>query len=304
MSKAKKSTKQETAIVFGGSGFLGSHVCDALIERGYKVRVFDQKPSVYLRDGQTMFVGDILDRKMVFKAVEGCDYVYNFAGIADLDDASTKPLDTVQLNLVGNLNIMDAALKARSKRYVYASTIYVYSEKGGFYRCSKQASELYIEEYQRHYGLDFTILRYGTLYGPRADMRNSIHKYLAEALRHGAITCAGSIEGVRDYVHAHDAAALSVQILAPEYNRKHIIISGLHPIKFKEMILIIEEILGKKLKVVMTNERSSAHYDYTPYSFVPKIGSKLTSNLYTDMGQGLLECLNEITKKDLPRNQK
>jgi len=85
MSKEKKSTKRETVIVFGGSGFLGSHVCDALADRGYKVRIFDAKPSSYLRAGQTMVVGDILDRKMVFRAVEGCDYVYNFAGIADLD---------------------------------------------------------------------------------------------------------------------------------------------------------------------------------------------------------------------------
>jgi UDP-glucose 4-epimerase len=245
-----------------------------------------------------MVVGDILDRKMVFRAVEGCDYVYNFAGIADLDDASTKPLDTVHLNIAGSINIMDATLKAKAKRYIYASTIYVYSEKGGFYRCSKQAAELYVEEYQRRFGLDFTILRYGTLYGPRADARNSIHRYLIEALRHGAITCAGSTDSVRDYVHVSDAATLSVQILASQYSRKHIIISGLHPIKFKEMILIIEEILGKKLSVVTPNRESAAHYDYTPYSFVPKIGSKLTSNLYTDLGQGILECLHEIHAKN------
>lgn len=296
MTKSGKSTKHETAIVFGGSGFLGSHVCDALADRGYKVKVFDLKPSCYLRDGQAMVVGDILDRKMVFKAMEGCNYVYNFAGISDLDDAKTKPLDTVQLNLIGNLNIMDAALKAKAKRYIYASTIYVYSEKGGFYRCSKQASELYIEEYQRHFGLNFTILRYGTLYGPRADQRNSIHKYLTEALRHQTITCSSTAGGVRDYVYVRDAANLSVDILAPAFNHKHIIISGLHPIKFNEMILIIQEILGKKIKIRATTEKNAFHYEYTPYSFVPKIGSKLTSHLYTDMGQGLLECLHEISE--------
>ena len=57
---------------------------------------------------------------------------------------------------------------------------------------------------------------------------------------------------------------------------------------------MIDEILGKKLKITFSNENDAAHYDYTPYSYVPKIGHKLTNHLYLDMGQGLLECLHEM----------
>ena len=75
------------AIVFGGSGFIGSHVADELSKRGYETIIYDKVLSTYLQQGQEMIVGDILDIEKVKKAVKGCDYVYNFAGIADLDES-------------------------------------------------------------------------------------------------------------------------------------------------------------------------------------------------------------------------
>lgn len=289
-----KQRKIKKAVVFGGSGFLGSHVADALTESGCEVIVFDKKSSPYLQKGQTMVVGDILDGAQIRKVVRGCDAVYNFAGIASLDDAATKPLDTVTLNVAGNIHILDACLEHDISRVVYASSIYVYSDKGGFYRCSKQASEIYIEEYQRRYGLDYTILRYGTLYGPRADKRNSVYRYLKQAMEKKCVDCAGTGEEVRDYVYVKDAARLSVEILDPKYRNQHLIISGHHPIQFKEMIKVIGEILGAPVKLKLKKEAVSAHYSYTPYSFSPKIGFKLTNHLYLDMGQGLLETIQAI----------
>ena len=78
-------------IVFGGSGLIGSHVADRLTEAGYDVTIFDLKPSPYLLPGQEIIIGDILDKKAVFDAVKGCDYIYNFAGMADLNTATTEP---------------------------------------------------------------------------------------------------------------------------------------------------------------------------------------------------------------------
>ena len=290
----KVSSNSKKVIVFGGSGFLGSHVADALTDAGHQVAIYDLRPSPYLLTGQKMIVGDILDREQVSKAVEGYDYVYNFAGFVDLDDAATKPLDTAQLNIIGNLHIMDAAFKANVQRFIYASTIYVYSEKGGFYRCSKQSSELYIEEYNRLHGLNYTILRYSTLYGPRADKRNSIYRYLKQALDTSCIDCSGTGDEVRDYIHVKDAALLSIQILSDQFKNKPVVISGHHPTKFKDMVAMIKEIVGKDIKISYQSRKDSAHYTHTPYSFSPRVGYKLTNNLYIDMGQGLLECLHEI----------
>ena len=170
------------AIVFGGSGFLGSHVADELQRKGHEVVIFDKSESKYLRQGQQMILGDILDRQQVWDAVAGCDFVYNYAGIADLDDASTRPADTVILNVAGTCNILDACVENRVRRFVYASSFYTNSGKGGFYRCSKQSAEIYIEEYERKHGIAYTILRYGSLYGPRAEKNNGMRDMVAQAM--------------------------------------------------------------------------------------------------------------------------
>ena len=286
-------------IVFGGSGFLGSHVSDALTDAGYEVRIFDIKHSPYLKASQKMIIGDIMDTKQVLEAVKDCKYAYNFAGIADLDDATTKPLETLRLNIEGTINILEACIQAKIKRFVYASSVYVYSEKGGFYRCSKQAAELYIEEYQKRYGLDYTILRYGTLYGLRADRRNSIYRYLYEALNTKKITVFGNGEELREYINVRDAAELTVKILAPEYNNKHLIITGHHPIKLKQLMETIQEILNDLIEIIYRQDVNQAHYFTTPYSYIPKIGKKLTTDCYCDLGQGLLECIGEMDKDNI-----
>lgn len=282
------------AIVFGGGGFLGSHVADALTVTGYKVKVFDIKRSLYLKPEQEMIIGDILNIEQVSKAMNECDYVYNFAGIADLDDATTKPIETLRLNVEGTLNILDVCRMKNVKRFVYASTIYVYSNKGGFYRCSKQAAELYIEEYHKRFGLEYTILRYGTLYGPRADKKNSINRYLFQALKEKRIKILGDGEELREYIHVRDAAKLSVKILNSEFENSHLIITGHHPMKFKQLLATIQEIMDYSIDVTYHQGTNHDHYNITPFSYVPKIGQKLTTDCYTDIGQGLLECLQEI----------
>lgn len=284
------------AIVFGGSGFLGSHVADMLTHLGYQVTVFDIAASPYLLPEQRMILGSILDEEAVKAAVQGQDFVYNFAGIADLDDATTRPLVTAQLNIIGNLNLLEASLKAGIQRFVYASSIYVYSQRGGFYRCSKQASEAYIEEYQRKFGLPYTILRYGTLYGPRADARNSIYRYIKQAVREGKITYSGSGDEIREYINVRDAARLSVDILAEKYQNQHLILTGQHPLRLRDMALMIQEMLGQELEIEANSQSNRDHYTYTPYSYSPKLGYKLVDNLYLDMGQGLLECIDEIVQ--------
>jgi UDP-glucose 4-epimerase len=198
---------------------------------------------------------------------------------------------------MGTVNLLEAATKAGVKRFVFASTIYVYSELGGFYRCSKQAGELYIEEYQKRYWLDFTILRYGSLYGPRANEGNGIHRYLTQGLQNGKIVYPGSGEEMREYIHVKDAAKLSVDILTEEYKNQHIVITGHHPMKSREMLEMIQEMVNQKISLEFSNPSNNFHYTLTPYSFIPKIGSKLVSNPYVDMGQGLLECLQEISKE-------
>ena len=286
------------AIVFGGAGFLGSHVADTLIEKGYEVIVYDLKQSEYLIDGQKMIIGDILDPVAVEDAVNGCDVVYDFAGLADLDSASTRPVDTVMLNVVGTCNIMDACVGNGVKRFIYASSFYANSDKGGFYRCSKQAAEIYIEEYNRKYDLDYTVLRYGSLYGPRSDDNNGIRRMLEQAITTGTVEYKGTGEETREYIHVKDAARLSVQILDKEYKNKHIVLTGHDAYKIKDIIRVISEILNREIKVEYNNQSSELHYDVTPYTYKPRSNYKLVNDFYHDLGQGLIECLEELESKN------
>ena len=167
-SKALKVT------VVGGSGFLGSHVADKLSEAGHEVYIYDKISSPWKRVDQEMIVGDLFDTELLRKTISGSDAVYNFAALADLEEAGDKPIETIKVNILGNTQVLEACCLNNVKRFVYASTVYVYSREGGFYKCSKQAAENYVEEYQRVYGLNYTILRYGSLYGPRADSGNGL----------------------------------------------------------------------------------------------------------------------------------
>ena len=126
--------------VIGGSGFLGSHVADQLSDNGYQVRIYDSIPSPWLRPTQEMIVGDILDIEQLDKAVAGSEIVYNFAALADLTLALDKPLETIRINVLGNAQVLESCRAHGVKRFMYASTVYVYSREGGFYRCSKQSA--------------------------------------------------------------------------------------------------------------------------------------------------------------------
>jgi len=282
--------------VFGGAGFVGSHVADALTATGHEVVVYDLKPSQYLQPGQRMLVGDILDQAKVAEAMAGAQVVYNFAGVSDIDEARNFPIETVQANILGTAILLEEARKAGVRRFVLASTIYVYSHAGGFYRASKQACEAYVEEYQREYGLPYTILRYGTLYGRRADMRNSVHRFLSEAIAQRKIVYYGEGDEVREYIHAEDAARCSVEILDPAFENQHVILTGHQPMRVRDLMTMIREILGDAVEVEFREAlpREHGHYKLTPYSFQPKMGRKLVSAYYVDMGQGLLNCLEDI----------
>ncbi|WP_461210651.1 NAD-dependent epimerase/dehydratase family protein [Desulfocurvus sp. DL9XJH121] len=282
------------AVVFGGAGFLGSHVCDALTRAGYRVRVCDLVESPYLREGQEMVLCDILDPGCLGDAVAGASAVYNFAGLADIDEAKNKPVETIRLNVLGNTYILDACREAGVGRYVFASTVYVYSEKGSFYRASKQASERIIEAYGERYDIDYTILRYGSLYGRRADMRNGIYRILHSAISEGRVTYSGTGEEQREYIHVGDAARLSVRILSQEYANQHVILTGPYPYKVRDLMEMVREILGNKPDIEFLNQPLGGHYNITPYAFLPRIGAKLVGESYTDMGQGLLDCLAEM----------
>lgn len=282
-------------LVTGGAGFLGSHVSDVLDKQGHDVTVFDQMESPYLRGNQKMLVGSILDDMLLAKAVEGKDVVYHFAGIADIDECKTRPVQTVEVNILGTVKLLEACVASESvKRFLFASSAYVYSYAGYFYRTSKQACESFIENYQQLHGLEYTCLRYGSLYGDRADERNSIYRMLTSAIREGRIHYRGTGDEIREFIHVRDAAEISVRVLGDEFANQHVVLTGTEKFRYSELIEMIQEIMGGNLEVDIQPSTRKAHYKITPYNFNPKLGRKVVSDNFIDMGQGLLQCLATI----------
>lgn len=282
------------ACVIGGSGFLGSHVADQLSAAGHEVVIYDRRVSPWLAPGQRMVAGDVLDLDALVRVTTDTDYVYNFAGLADLNDALDKPLQTVQVNVLGAVNVLEACRRNSVKRFIYASTVYVYSREGGFYRCSKQAAEHYVEEYQRAYGLEFTILRYGSLYGPRADGSNGLYRLIREALVSGRISYAGDPEAIREYIHVEDAARASVEALGAEFRNESVVLTGHQAMRVLDLLKMLAEILGIPDGVDFRNENYAGHYVRTPFAYQPKLGRKYSPALHVDLGQGLLQLIDEV----------
>ena len=113
--------------------------------------------------------------------------------------------------------------------------MYVYSKEGSFYRCSKKSSEMYLEEYSKLTRLKYTILRYGSLYGPRSNIKNGLYRFIYNSIKKNKLIYEGNLSAIREYIHVLDAADLSVKILDKKYMNKKIILTGNQNIKMMEL---------------------------------------------------------------------
>lgn len=287
-------------LITGASGFLGSHIADALSDAGHEAVLFDAKPSRWRRPDQHMVIGDVLDAEAVRQAMRGCEAAYHLAAIADINHAVASPRRSVEVNILGTVNMLEAAREEKLARFIFASSIYVYSNQGSFYRTTKQACERLIEDYRENYGLEFTVLRFGSLYGPRADRSNGVYRLLAQALAERRIDYYGTGEEVREYIHVLDAAGMSVDVLAPEFANQFVHLTGQERMTSRDMLGMISEILGGDLSIGFKGSALPGHYLQTPYNYTPKLGRRLLRSTYIDLGLGLLDCLQHMDQAREP----
>ncbi len=217
--------------VTGGSGFIGSHVVDALAEAGHDVRVFDlragERPDVAYR------AGSLMDADALRDAIRGMDAVFHLAAVADVNDVARHPVAAIDLNVGGTLRVLEAAKQGGVGRVIFASTVWVYSsvdagagdvvdEEACFapgasrqiYTSSKIAGELLCHDYWNAHQLPFTILRYGIPYGPRMRPSLVIPIFVRKALAGEALTVAGDGSQHRKFVYVEDLARAHVRALA------------------------------------------------------------------------------------------
>lgn len=282
-------------VVLGGAGFLGSYIVEELIKKKYEVIIADIHPSPYIN--QNLFKKiDILNASEVQDLIdENTHAVYNLAGFSNLDKATEFPYDTFQLNVMGNIHILEACKKSKVNMFIYASSAYAMSNKGSFYGISKLTSEKVIQEYHKRYDLNYSIVRYGSVYSERTYENNYIFHLVKQALEKGKIIHAGDGEEIREYIHASDAARLSVEVLENEnFHNEILMLTGVERMKRIEVFNMINEIIGGNIQIELSKDGYAHHYKTTPYSFQPESSKKLVANPFVDMGQGILECIKAI----------
>jgi UDP-glucose 4-epimerase len=289
-------------VVVGGSGFLGSHIADELSECGFLVTIFDLDHSKWLRPDQEMFIGDIQNQGALESCLQNSKYVFHLAGIADIDASNNNPKETVQQNIIGSVNIIESCLKMDVQKILFASSLYVYSDKGSFYRVCKQAVELLLETYNTEYGLRYTNLRYGSLYGPRAQVWNGLKRFVSQAMREKKVVYPGTGEEHREYIHVKDAAMLSVSAIESQYDNQSLTVTGTQVMTTQDVLRMVNEILGGSISLHFEPKGSDyehSHYSMTPYRYIPKTGYKIVPSTFIDLGQGILEMIDEINQFEL-----
>ena len=256
-------------LVTGGSGFIGSHVVDKLRLRGHQPVIYDLRPSPWHEPGAVDTVlGSITDREALERALHSCDAVAHLAAVADVNDVHASPEDAERINARGTVSVLEAARRAGVKRIVYASTIWVYSDCEGeavdeetllpppshLYTSTKLAGELYCKAYQELYGIDFTILRFGIPYGPRAREAAVIPAFVNKAFAGEPLTLAGDGMQSRRFVYVEDLAdgvALGLNDVAS--NRVYNLASA-ENVTIKQIAETVQELIGN-VEIVYTPAR-------------------------------------------------
>jgi len=204
----------------------------------------------------------------------------------------------MNVNVVGTANCLEAAHNAKITRFLFASSVYTAGRWGSFYRVSKQAGESLCKTYYEEYGLPYTILRYGSLYGRDANHWNFIYGVCKALLTKGEFTYISPQESVREYIHIFDAARETVRISEDkEFENKAVLITGHQRMKIEEFFTMLKEIIGKDVTIRYTPAEQHKHYVITPYSFEVDVPIRVNLTTYVDISEGILDCLREVQKE-------
>ena len=231
-----------SVLVTGGGGFIGSHLVEALLQRGASVRALDNLTTGHranLADALarpkaqrafSFIEGDVIDRTTVREAIKGVDYVLHQAALPSVQRSVEDPMTSNQVNVVGTLNVLMAAQEAGVRRVVYASSSSVYGDSPQLpkiesmptnplspYAVSKLAAEAYCRAFTRVYGLETVSLRYFNVFGPRQDP-NSLYaavlpRFIEALLSHSPPVIYGDGAQSRDFTYIENVVQANLLAL-------------------------------------------------------------------------------------------
>ncbi len=270
-------------LVTGGAGFIGSNICEHLLDAGYYVRCLDdlstgkmQNIECFLDNGRFEFVkGDIRDIDTCIRAASGMDYILHQAAWGSVPRSIEMPLVYDLINVHGTVNMMEAALRAGVKRFVYASSSAVYGDDESVpklegkegkllspYALSKYADELYAQQYHMHYGLPAVGLRYFNVYGKRQDPEGAyaavIPKFIKLILSGEQPIIFGDGTQTRDFIYIDDVVQANLRAcLAPDdANGEAFNVAFGGKLNLISMFDTLKKALGVSIEPVFVEERA------------------------------------------------
>ncbi|MTJ07344.1 SDR family NAD(P)-dependent oxidoreductase [Anabaena sp. UHCC 0204] len=228
---------QKTVLVTGGCGFIGSHIVEALVQKGYKVRILDNLSTGKLENIATLhpqdievIIGDVADLATVDAAMQGCKYVFHEAAIASVPKSINDPIGSSKVNYGATLNVLETARKHSIHRVIFAGSAAAYGDEPTLpklesipanpitpYGVDKLASELLGHFYARTLGVEFVCLRYFNVFGLRQDPSSpysGVISIFCDRIRQGlAPIIYGDGLQSRDFVHVSDVVAANLIVM-------------------------------------------------------------------------------------------
>ena len=246
-------------LVTGGSGFIGSHIVDKLIQKNHAVKVLDLKKP--FREDLDFVQGSIMDKNAIRIAMEDTQIVYHLAAVSNIDLVKINPLQTVEYNVMGTAYLLEEARKQNIKRFIFASSVMVHELKGHLYTFSKHASEQLCKNYQILYNLPFTIFRFGTVYGPRNRGADVISIFIQNALKNIDLHVKGTGEKKRNFIYVEDLAEGAITGLTKEAKNQIFTIAGLASTSIMDLAMLIKDVFEDKIKI-QVNDQMDREDDY------------------------------------------
>lgn len=270
-------------LITGGAGFIGSHLCERLVEKGEVVCLDNFDPTYdpatkkaniepFLEhENFELVVGDIRDKELLVELVTDIDYIFHEAALVSVAESMKNPVKTIEINTIGTLNILDAALSGSVKKVVLASSAAVYGDSIELpkkedmvpapkspYAISKLDCEYAARMYYEEYGLKTTSLRYFNVYGPRQDPTSpyaaAVPIFIKKALRNEDIIIHGDGIQTRDFVFVKDVVCANVLAMSKGDGRVFNVAGG-KSVSINELAELVVELTGSNSMIVYGESR-------------------------------------------------